>query len=167
MAAHSRWFYAVRTTAIIEAVKGTLVLTIGAGLASGLRRHAQRLLERWSAHLDPLAHLSHVLARLGGLLASIDPAIALAAASAYACARFAEAYGLWHARPWALWLGVLSGAIFVPFELLELLRRPGVMSVAILIANIAIVTILARALLGAASVSYDHAARAVPRPRSS
>lgn len=165
--AGSRWFYAVRTTAIIEAVKGALVLTIGVGLASGLRHHAQHLLERWTAHLDPLAHLSHVLARLGGLLARIDPPVALAAASLYAGARFAEAYGLWHARAWALWLGVLSGAIFVPFELLELIRRPRVMGLAILLANITIVAILARPLLGAAGVSHDHGARAAPRAGSS
>jgi uncharacterized membrane protein (DUF2068 family) len=164
---HSRWLYAVRTTAIIEAVKGALVLTIGVGLASGLRHHAQRLLERWSAHLDPLAHLSHVLARLGSLLGRIDPPIALAVASLYACARFAEAYGLWHARAWALWLGAISGAIFVPFELLQLLRRPGLMSLAILIANITILAILARPLLAAAGVSDGDATHAAPRPGSS
>ena len=58
--ANKTWVYAIRTTALIEAAKGTLVLALGVGLASGLRRHAQHLLGRWAAHVDPLAHVSHV-----------------------------------------------------------------------------------------------------------
>lgn len=145
--ANKAWFYAIRTAALIEAAKGTLVLALGVGLASGLRRHAQHLLGRWAAHVDPLAHLSHVLARVGDLLNKVDAPVVLAVAALYACARYVEAYGLWHARRWALWLGALTGAIFVPFEIIELVRKPGVLSSAILVANLAIVGILVRPLV--------------------
>ena len=74
----------------------------------------------------------------------------LAVAALYACARYVEAYGLWHTRRWALWLGALSGAIFVPFEIIELVRKPGVLSSAILVANLAIVGILVRPLVAKA-----------------
>ena len=144
--ANKAWFYAIRTAALIEAAKGTLVLALGVGLASGLRRHAQHLLGRWAAHVDPLAHLSHVLASIGELLNKVDAPVVLAVAALYACARYVEAYGLWHARRWALWLGALTGAVFVPFEFIELLRKPGVLSSAILVANLAIVGILVRPL---------------------
>ena len=150
-----RWLYAIRTTAIIEAVKGALILAIGIGLATRLRQQAQHLLERWTAHVDPLAHLSHVLMKVGDLLTRVDTPGVLAIATLYAGARFVEAYGLWHARGWALWLGALSALIFVPFELLELARRPGVLSCAILVANLAIVAILVRPLWDARSTSYS------------
>jgi hypothetical protein len=73
-------FYAIRTAALIEAAKGTLVLALGVGLASGLRRHAQHLLGRWAAHVDSLAHPSHVLARVGDLLNKVDAPVVLAEA---------------------------------------------------------------------------------------
>jgi len=49
--------------------------------------------------------------------------IALVAAI-YVTLRFIEAYGLWYIRPWAEWLAIASGTIYVPFEALDLLRRP-------------------------------------------
>lgn len=141
------WLYAIRTTAIFEAAKGALVLVVGVGLASRLRQEAQHLLGRLAAHVDPLAHLSHVLAKLGDLLSKVDTPVVLAVAILYACVRFAEAYGLWYARRWALWLGAATGGIFVPFELVELVRNPGLLSSTILAANLAIVGILVRPLV--------------------
>jgi uncharacterized membrane protein (DUF2068 family) len=40
----------------------------------------------------------------------------------YAALRFAEAFGRWRGRRWAQWLGAASGAIYVPFEVVELLE---------------------------------------------
>ena len=145
------WLYAFRTTALFEATKGALVLLLGVGLASRLRQEAQHLLGRLAAHVDPLAHLSHVLAKIGNLLAKVDTPIVLAVAILYACVRFAEAYGLWHARRWALWLGAATGGIFVPFEVVEFVRKPGLLSSTILAANLAIIGILVRPLVQGAS----------------
>ena len=44
-------------------------------------------------------------------------------AALYATVRFTEAYGLWHGRRWAEWFAALSGAVYVPVELYELLAR--------------------------------------------
>lgn len=141
-----RWSVAIRTTAIFEAAKGVLALAVGVGLASRLRQDVQRLLGRFAAHFDPLAQVSHVLSELGDLLAKVDTPSVLAIASLYAAARFAEAYGLWHARRWALWLGAMTAALFVPFEAFELVRKPGLLNSTILTANLAIVGILGRPL---------------------
>jgi uncharacterized membrane protein (DUF2068 family) len=124
------------------------------GVASRLRHDAQHVLERWSAHLDPLAHLSHVLAKLVDVLAKLNTPVVLAAAT-----RFVEGYGLWHARRWALWLGASAGAVFVPFEVIELIRRPSFLSSAVLVANVAVVAVLVRPLLqGARNTSATRTA---------
>ena len=38
--------------------------------------------------------------------------------------RFIEAYGLWYIRPWAEWMAIASGSIYIPFEVADLLRKP-------------------------------------------
>ena len=124
-----------------------LALAVGVGLASRLRQDLQRLLGRFAAHFDPLAQVSHVLTELGDLLAKVDTATVLAIASLYASARFAEAYGLWYARRWALWPGAVTASVFVPFEDFELVRKPGLLNSTILTANLAIVGILGRPLV--------------------
>lgn len=53
-----------------------------------------------------------------------------------------EAYGLWRGRAWAQVLAAGSGAIYLPFELDELLRRPGLPSAGLLGLNLAIVAFM-------------------------
>ncbi|MCC6764301.1 MAG: DUF2127 domain-containing protein, partial [Deltaproteobacteria bacterium] len=67
-------------------------------------------------------------------------------AAGYAVLRLAEAYGLFHERVWAEVLGAVSGAIYVPLELLELSRRPTWLGAVILVVNVAIVVVMVRAL---------------------
>jgi uncharacterized membrane protein (DUF2068 family) len=68
-----------------------------------------------------------------------------AGAAAYSLVRFFEAYGLFHQRAWAEVLAAASGAIYVPFELDELVRRPN--SLAIIGINVVIVAVMIRALM--------------------
>jgi uncharacterized membrane protein (DUF2068 family) len=44
-------------------------------------------------------------------------------AALYAAVRFVEAWGLWRERHWAEWFAALSGGIYLPLEVMELLRR--------------------------------------------
>jgi uncharacterized membrane protein (DUF2068 family) len=57
----------------------------------------------------------------------------------YSIVRFAEAYGLWHAREWAEWFALLSGAMYLPWEMYSLMRHPHPIKWFILLANVAIV----------------------------
>ena len=57
----------------------------------------------------------------------------------YSILRFVEAYGLWKARAWAEWIALISGAIYLPFEVVELIRRLTVFHLSLLIANLAVV----------------------------
>jgi uncharacterized membrane protein (DUF2068 family) len=37
--------------------------------------------------------------------------------------RFVEAYGLWHTRAWAEWFAIISGAAYLPWEILEVAKH--------------------------------------------
>ena len=84
-----------------------------------------------------------------------------AAKGAFACSalRLVEAYGLWRARRWGVWLGAAGGAIYIPVELYELWHKPGLLKVVTLAVNVAIVVYLVwnlyrqRAPVASASVS--------------
>ncbi len=65
-------------------------------------------------------------------------AIALSALL-YALARFVEAYGLWHDRRWAEWFGLLTGGVYIPFELFEIARGVTWPKTVLLIANAGVV----------------------------
>jgi uncharacterized membrane protein (DUF2068 family) len=58
---------------------------------------------------------------------------------AYACLRFVEGYGLWFAKIWAEWLAIVSGAFYLPFEIIEVRRRPNWFHISVLLINAAIV----------------------------
>ena len=60
-------------------------------------------------------------------------------AAAYSTVRFVEAYGLWHCRVWAEWFALLSGMLYLPWEIYEIIDRPTPIRFGILIANLAIV----------------------------
>ncbi len=60
-------------------------------------------------------------------------------AAIYTILRFVEAYGLWYTLPWAEWLAFASGAIYVPFEVIDLIRHPRWFALAVLVVNLVIV----------------------------
>jgi uncharacterized membrane protein (DUF2068 family) len=61
----------------------------------------------------------------------------------YAAFRFAEAWGLWRQRRWAEWLALVSGGVYIPFELYEFLRTFHWAAGAVLMVNLFIVAVLA------------------------
>jgi uncharacterized membrane protein (DUF2068 family) len=63
----------------------------------------------------------------------------IAGASCYSGLRFAESYGLWRARPWAEWIALISGAIYLPVEIKLLTHRVTFIHTAVFIINVAIV----------------------------
>ncbi|MGY8527305.1 DUF2127 domain-containing protein [Paracidovorax citrulli] len=145
MAGKARGPLGLRGIALFEAAKGVAVLVAGAGLAALLHRDAQAFAEAVVArlHLNPGS-------KIPGIFLSIaanpdDPRLWAVGASAlvYVAMRLTEAYGLWHDRTWAQWLGVWSGAIYIPLELYEVVVHPSGMHVTLAIANAAIVAYLA------------------------
>jgi uncharacterized membrane protein (DUF2068 family) len=62
----------------------------------------------------------------------------------YSLIRFAEAYGLWNNRQWAIWFGVASGALFLPMELYEVIEKITIVRIVILLMNVLLIFYLFR-----------------------
>jgi uncharacterized membrane protein (DUF2068 family) len=137
----------LRAVAIVEAVKGALVL-IAAGillrvLHADLQHAAESIVRHF--HLNPARHYPGVFA---ATLADFGSAHKLAlslGALAYAAVRFVEAYGLWRARSWAWGFGIISAALYLPFELAELTQRVTWPAITVLLLNAGVVFMLWRA----------------------
>jgi uncharacterized membrane protein (DUF2068 family) len=63
-------------------------------------------------------------------------------ASVYSGLRFTEAVGLWRARPWAEWVALISGAVYLPIEIRLLWRHTTWFHATVLIVNLAIVAFM-------------------------
>jgi len=139
---------ALRTIAVLEAVKGVLAIAAGFGVLSllhhDLHHIAASLIGRIG--LDPGGHYPATILNDVDRLQGTDTRLLIAVTLLYAAVRFAEAYGLWRARPWGEWLGALSGALYVPFELRHLLHSPSVTAALVVTFNVAVVMFLARQL---------------------
>ena len=62
---------------------------------------------------------------------------------AYALIRFAEAYGLWHAKVWAEWFALISGCLYLPLEIFELLKHANLFKWSVLAINLIVVIYIA------------------------
>ena len=136
----------LRAIALVEAAKGTLVVLAGLGLLELLHRDVQALAERIVRHfhLNPASHIPRIF--LEAAAAATDSRLQLLAlaAAGYALVRFVEAWGLWRARPWAEWLGLVSGSLYLPVEAFELTRTVNWFTVGTFLVNLGIVAWLGR-----------------------
>ncbi len=137
----------LRTVAVVEAAKGVLVLLVAFGFAEIIHLHidleeaARSLLNLF--RIDPDHRLSHAFVDAAGRMMDADLLTVLAIAFVYSSLRFVESYGLWRQRVWAEWLAIISGAIYLPFELYNLIRRPTMVHWVILLINIGVVVYIA------------------------
>ncbi|MFC0251441.1 DUF2127 domain-containing protein [Massilia consociata] len=138
----------IRSIAVLEAAKGMVVLLAGFGLFSLVHHDVQRVAEALvaHAHLNPASHTPRVFIAYAGQLDDARLMQLAGAAIAYSAVRMVEAYGLWHGRAWGEGFAAASGAIYVPFELRELYHRPGLLSVCLLLVNLAIVAFMVYSL---------------------
>lgn len=133
-----------RAVAVFEASKGALVLLAGLGVFSwhrGLQRVVTALVGH--LHLNPAKRHPHVFEVLA-TDASLHLKLLAAGAVVYVAGRFVEATGLWLGKRWAVWLAAGTAAIYLPFELVSLARRPSLVAVAALVVNLGIVVYLLR-----------------------
>ncbi|MFZ0477882.1 MAG: DUF2127 domain-containing protein [Terriglobales bacterium] len=132
----------VRTVATVEFVKGLIVVAAGLGVFS-MRHHkdlwgiAESFLEFF--HANPYHHYVGVFIALVSRFNDVRLWKIAVAASIYAAMRFVEAYGLWYALPWAEWMAFISGAVYIPFEMIDLIRRPTPIRLAIIVINALVV----------------------------
>ena len=99
-------------------------------------------------HLNPASGYPHMVLDAASRLHDGSLVAVALGACAYALLRLVEAYGLFRERAWAEVLAAGSAAIYVPFELVELVRSPAWPVTAILLVNVAVVVVMLRALFG-------------------
>lgn len=132
---------ALRSVAVFEAAKGLLVLALGLGLLRFLHKNLEDIAEQIIRflHASPGGHISNLFITAASHASDKSLWALAGAALIYAIVRFAEAYGLWNDREWAEWFALLSGAMYLPWEMYSLIRHPHPIKWFILLANIAIV----------------------------
>ena len=140
----------LRAAAVFEASKGLLVLLVALGLAEMLHGSLQEAAEHllFRLHLSPERRLGRVLLDAAARVShrSLLPLAALALA--YSAARLTEAWGLWRGRAWAQWFAILSGLLYLPWEIWALWTRPDWIRAALLAGNVLLVTYMISVRLG-------------------
>jgi uncharacterized membrane protein (DUF2068 family) len=135
----------IRLISLFEGTKGLLVLLVGFGLFAFIHRDLHSVAEEIvrTFHLNPARHYPSIFIDTFSHLSSGQLWIMAFSALLYAAVRFIEAVGLWMQRQWAEWFGLLTGGIYIPVELLEIMRKVTPVRIAVFLVNVVIVGYLA------------------------
>lgn len=131
---------ALRAIATLEALKGIVVLLLGIALIF-VHKHVEDFTESllFHLHIDLDRRVGHAVMSAAMKLTDARLITILLAATSYATVRFIEGWGLWHRRVWAEWFALLSGALYLPWEILRITERPDWERVGVLVVNIVII----------------------------
>lgn len=138
---HARGLHVV---ALFEGAKGLLVLLVGFELLTYIHKDineaAMHLVKH--LHLNPASHYPRIFL---DLMEHVDDtklwSMALAAAM-YFVVRMIEAAGLWLRKTWAEWFAVLTGGMYIPVEIYEVVIKVTWPRVTVLVINLGIVSYL-------------------------
>jgi uncharacterized membrane protein (DUF2068 family) len=134
----------LRAVALLEGAKGLLVLLTGFGILSLIHKDihlaAVRLVQH--LHINPASHYPEIFLDLASRVTDIQLWTIAFDAMLYAIVRFVEAIGLWMQMQWAKWFGLLTGGIFIPVELYDVMQGVTWPKVSVLIVNVIIVVYL-------------------------
>ncbi|HET8668095.1 MAG TPA: DUF2127 domain-containing protein [Terriglobales bacterium] len=136
----------VRAVGAFEFAKGVLVLLAGFGLLSVA--HSDFYVEDiavnllYTLHISPERHLSLIFLKAAARLDDVNALAVAIGAAAYSVVRFIEGYGLWKARVWAEWFAIVSGSIYIPLEIYEVVRRATLVRGVLLALNLALLAYL-------------------------
>ena len=141
MTTHRPAMAGLRTVAALEATKVALVMAAGLGLLSLLHHDVQQAAESvvLHLHLNPARQYPRVFIEAATQVTDTRLWLMASGAFAYAGVRGVEAYGLWRARAWAEWFAIVSGTIYLPIELYELIHHATALKAVLLLANAGIV----------------------------
>jgi uncharacterized membrane protein (DUF2068 family) len=150
--------FGVRGVALFEAGKGLIGLAVVVWLLTlrhkDLEVVAQNLLHflHHVLHLSPDGHLAHTIMRGASRVNHHNLHVFTLLAFVYVVVRFVEAGGLWLEKEWAEWFALVSGAMYMPYEIYELTLRATLIKWGILLINALIVAYMAWLLHD----SYQH-----------
>lgn len=132
--------------ALVELVKGTLALLA----ASGLELIGPAPLQRWVQALITRFQLNPDHGAMAWLAKAINPsAVHLAAVVVllYGVLHIIEGWGLWRAKVWASWLGCITAALYLPFDIYAFVTHHHWLEAVVVVVNLIVVWVLARDLL--------------------
>ena len=131
----------LRAVAVLESVKGIVVLLVGFGVRALVHRNIEDSAEEIThfLHLNPEGKRSSLFLHLADRTTSKDLWLLAIGALVHSAIHFTEAYGLWHQREWAEWFALLSGASYLPGELYSLLHYASRLKWSMLVANAVVV----------------------------
>ena len=151
---HDTQLPVLRAVATFELTKGLVVLLAACGVVLLVNRDpwdvADGLLRL--LHISPDHHFAQVFLDWADTLTDTKLWAVAAAAAAYSALRFVEAYGLWSARAWAEWIALISGAVYLPFEIYKLIHRQSLFHISVLAINVAIVVYMVYVLKSGGSL---------------
>lgn len=131
----------LRAVAVLEASKGIMALIAGLGIHQLAGKNIEHLLGSLfdRLHLNSAGHLPSLLLHDANFLNSSNLMLITIGVVVYSSIRLVEAYGLWNGLVWTEWFALLSGTIYLPFEVYEVIVHTGVLSILVLSINVAIV----------------------------
>ena len=135
----------LRTVAVIEATKGLLGTTSAFLVVAIVHKDVWEVVAGIFnfLHVNPDRHFAQVLLDLADRVTESQLWTLTAFLFAYSTLRFVEAYGLWRTRVWAEWLAILSGLVYMPFEIREIFHKPSPLRWGLLVVNVALVAYVA------------------------
>ena len=130
----------LRAVATFEASKGLVVLVLGITLLA-VHSHFEEIVENllYHLHIDFDRRFGHMMLNAATTVADARWWGIGAAVGTYCSVRFIEAWGLWNRRVWAEWFALLSGALYLPWEMLKIIERADWDRIAVLVINLLIV----------------------------
>jgi uncharacterized membrane protein (DUF2068 family) len=130
----------LRTVATFEAGKGIVVVALMLVLLAVHNRVEDLAWDLlFHLHIDPDRKYGEAFLKIATRLSDARLWTIALAGLTYSTVRFVEAWGLWNRRVWAEWFALLSGAMYLPWELLKFFEHRSWQHVAILAVNAVIV----------------------------
>ncbi|WP_421851240.1 DUF2127 domain-containing protein [Marinomonas sp.] len=138
----------LKAVAVIEALKGLMSLVVGLGIhvlaGQNLQKMAESIVNH--AHLNPASHFPSIFIHAASSITDSNISLIAIGALAYSLIRFVEAYGLWKAFVWTEWFALVSGAIYLPFEIYEIIFHPHILTICVFLLNVIVVCYMASVL---------------------
>lgn len=138
----------LRFVATLEALKGIISCALATGIyvleGKDLHTWAQSLVQ--ALHLNPDRQLPALFLHFADSVTESSMAIIIIGLCVYSVIRFIESYGLWHSLVWTEWFALVSGAVYIPFEIYEMINHPNWFGLSIFVINVLVVWLMARVL---------------------
>lgn len=136
--------FGLRGVASFEAGKGALALVVGGMLLTMRHRDMEGVARRILGflHISPDRRFYYDTIHAAEKVTPHGIWLFVFGVVMYAIVRFIEARGLWLEREWAEWFALLSGSMYLPWEVYELVHRQNALKWIIFGLNLLIVIYL-------------------------